>query len=263
MIIDETDDTVTFRRTPAINEALREHRLFLPNHPDDARLLVSKSYCIQRFATLCAGAHIPDIGSFSFSYSAMLDQGMTIGRYCSIAANVAPLGPDHPTHWATTSHMAYQPIEAIEAARREADLPVGPPCRHEPRGKMPIIGNDVWIGQDVRLKRGITIGDGAVIGACSLVTKDVPPYAVVAGVPARVLRFRFDGPLIERFLSLGWWNYFEPHFQGFGYDDPERFVGTFEDAVAAGRIRPWHPRTPTLYDIVTHSSRGLARLRVV
>jgi hypothetical protein len=115
---------------------------------------------------------------------------------------------------------------------------------------MPTIGNDVWIGQCAQLKRGIRIGNGAIIGACSLVTKDVPPYAIMGGVPARLIRYRFDEWLIERFRTLRWWDYFEPDFKNFGYNDPERFLGTFEDAVAAGRITAWLPGGPTLYDLI-------------
>lgn len=69
------------------------------------------------------------------------------------------------------------------------------------------IGNDVWIGHGVTIKTGITVGDGAVIGSGSVVTKDVPPYSVVAGVPARVLRYRFDDNTIDALQKLRWWEW--------------------------------------------------------
>ena len=72
-----------------------------------------------------------------------------------------------------------------------------------------MIGNDVWIGTRVMLLGAITIGDGAIIGAGSVVTKDVPPYAVVAGNPARVLHYRFPQEIINKLLEIKWWNHDE------------------------------------------------------
>ena len=70
-----------------------------------------------------------------------------------------------------------------------------------------VIGNDVWIGWGVLIKGGVTIGNGAVIGARSVVTKDVPPYAVVAGVPAKVIKYRFEQEKIDLLQQLQWWNW--------------------------------------------------------
>ena len=69
------------------------------------------------------------------------------------------------------------------------------------------IGNDVWIGWGVLIKGGVTIGNGAVIGAYSVVTKDVPPYAVVAGVPAKVIKYRFEQEKIDLLQQLQWWDW--------------------------------------------------------
>src|SRR3990167_8768977 len=71
------------------------------------------------------------------------------------------------------------------------------------------IGNDVWIGEGVRVMQGVTIGDGAIIGAGAVVAKDVPPYAVVAGNPATVRKYRFSPWVIERLLKLKWWDWEE------------------------------------------------------
>jgi acetyltransferase-like isoleucine patch superfamily enzyme len=242
--------TFTFQRTVAINERLRACRLFLPEGGLNHEMTASRDYRLQLYVSLHAGDVIPKIGSFSYSHSASLDPTMTIGRYCSIAQGVAVLGPEHPTEWAITSDLAYLPNIAAMAAREDSDCYAEPPCCFDARRTIPIIGNDVWIGQDVRLKRGVVVGDGAIVGACALVTKDVPPYAIVGGVPAKVIRYRFDERMIERFLALHWWDYFEPEFRNFGYDDPRRFLGTFEDEVTAGRIAPWRPETMTLFDLV-------------
>lgn len=72
--------------------------------------------------------------------------------------------------------------------------------------KQVVVGNDVWIGERVMVMGGVTIGDGAVIGAGAIVTKDVPPFAVIGGVPAKVIRYRFSPEVIEKLLELQWWN---------------------------------------------------------
>ena len=90
------------------------------------------------------------------------------------------------------------------------------------------IGNDVWIGARVIVLGGVTIGNGAVIGAGSVVTRDVPPYAVVAGTPARLIRYRFEEPVIRRLEELRWWDKPEeelkralPLFQQTSFSDRE------------------------------------------
>ena len=69
-----------------------------------------------------------------------------------------------------------------------------------------VIGNDVWIGKRAIIKAGVKIGDGAVVGAGAVVTKDVPPYAIVAGVPAKIIKYRFDEDTIAQLLKTKWWN---------------------------------------------------------
>ena len=105
------------------------------------------------------------------------------------------------------------------------------------------IGNDVWIGQDVLLKPGITIGDGAVIGARSVVTKDVPDCAVYAGVPAVFKRFRFNDDTVARYCASKWWEYGYEQFDGMDTTDPLPFLDAFEEAKAAGAIKsfPYKP----------------------
>ena len=73
-------------------------------------------------------------------------------------------------------------------------------------GRYAKIGNDVWIGEDVKIIGGVTIGDGAIVATGATVTKDVPPYAIVGGVPAKVIRYRFDMPTIDFLLKDKWWD---------------------------------------------------------
>ena len=95
-----------------------------------------------------------------------------------------------------------------------------------PKLKKTIIGNDVWIGQRVVVKSGCRIGDGAVVGAGAVVTKDVPPYAIVGGVPAKVIRMRFSEDIIERLKEIKWWDYSDDRLKAIGpyMDDCLRMI---------------------------------------
>ena len=90
------------------------------------------------------------------------------------------------------------------------------------------IGHDVWIGQRATLQSGITIGDGAIVAAQAMVTDDVPPYAIVGGVPARIIRMRFPEPLIERLQALRWWRYGMDVLHPLDVRDPEGFADRLE-----------------------------------
>ena len=124
----------------------------------------------------------------------------TVGKYCSIARNVW-LGPSqHPVDFLSTHPVMY------------LDMPYGPnlppECRCKFDGEKPPchIGNDVWIGINSVIMDGVTVGDGAIVASNSVVTKDVPPYAIVGGVPAKLIRYRFSPEIIEALLELRWWD---------------------------------------------------------
>ncbi|MCZ4088860.1 CatB-related O-acetyltransferase [Sinorhizobium psoraleae] len=128
-----------------------------------------------------------------------------IGRYCAIAPNVE-IGPaEHPTDWFSIHPFQYNGTKQFSHTEHYAQI-VGTQAFTAGRGRTRI-GNDVWIGDGVFIKRGVCVGDGAIIAARSVVTKDVPSYTIVAGVPARAVRMRFDDLLIERFLKVQWWKF--------------------------------------------------------
>ena len=93
-----------------------------------------------------------------------------------------------------------------------------------------VIGNDVWIGDSAYIKAGVQIGSGAIIGAHAVVTKDVAPYAIVAGIPAHELRKRFDDGIIKKLLEIKWWDWPESKLKDLGqyFDDPRKLINVSE-----------------------------------
>lgn len=125
-------------------------------------------------------------------------RSLTIGRYCSIADKVEILlGGDHRLDWAST-----YPFAALRGHFPDADPPED---YHSSRGDV-VIGHDVWLGSGCMILSGVTVGHGAVVAAHAIVTRDVPPYAVVAGNPARVVRTRFAPEVVEALVAEAWWD---------------------------------------------------------
>ncbi len=123
---------------------------------------------------------------------------LSIGKFCSIASKVTILlGGNHRTDWGST-----YPFPDLTERWPEAEGISGHP---QTNGDLSI-GNDVWIGYGATILSGLQIGSGAVIGACSVVTGDVAPYAIVAGNPARLIRKRFPPELCNRLLEHAWWD---------------------------------------------------------
>lgn len=116
-----------------------------------------------------------------------------IGRYCAIARQSIFLSRNHPMNWAGIQMRFYRQI-------------LGVPLNGVSKGGSEL-GNDVWVGTRVIFTPGVHVGDGAVIGAGSVVTKDVPPYSVTAGNPAKHITYRFSQEIIEVLLSLKWWDW--------------------------------------------------------
>lgn len=116
-----------------------------------------------------------------------------IGRFCSIASFCSIGVDNHPTDWISASPFLKGAIKSksngyIDEVER------------------PVIGNDVWVGAHAVILKGVHIGDGAIVAAGAVVTKDVPPFAIVGGVPAKIIKFRFDQDTINKLTALQWWN---------------------------------------------------------
>ncbi len=122
----------------------------------------------------------------------------TIGAFCSIADGVIIGGAMHPIDWVSTSPVFYFGKDSVKKKFSEFN---------RPKDKSTTIGNDVWIGDRAIIKAGVQIADGAVIGMGSIVTKDIGPYEIWAGNPARFIRKRFNDEIISKLEESNWFNY--------------------------------------------------------
>jgi phosphonate metabolism protein (transferase hexapeptide repeat family) len=162
-----------------------------------------KACKLGRYASIGERVVLREVHVGDFSYFERHAEAIytTIGKFCSIAANSRINALEHPIERITQHKLSYRPneyfrwlgVDAAFRARRQAKA-VG-------------IGNDVWIGHGAVIMPGISIGNGAIIGANSVVTRDVPAYTIVAGVPAKPLRMRFPSEIAARIESLAWWDW--------------------------------------------------------
>ncbi len=124
-----------------------------------------------------------------------------IGKFCSIAAHTRINPGNHPTWRPAMHHFSYRSKSYQLGEEDDADF------FQWRRDDKVLLGNDVWLGHGAIVLAGVKIGTGAVIGAGAVVSKDIPPFAVAVGVPAKVIRFRFDEKTQERLLKLAWWDW--------------------------------------------------------
>lgn len=139
------------------------------------------------------------LGRYSYVASGTRLENAEIGGFCSIGPGVLNHLGNHPTRrFVSTSPVFYSPDSPIPSFVEEETF--------KGYGGTVVIGHDVWIGAEAILMDGVKVGNGAVIAARAVVTRDVPPYAIVGGLPARIIRFRFDDPTIQRLETFQWWN---------------------------------------------------------
>ena len=137
------------------------------------------------------------IGDMTYTGTDTCIMWAEVGKFCCISRTVDIGGNEHNYH-AAAMMPAYRTKNKLGGAiaKHHNETPV-------------IVGHDVWIGQGVSIvrKEGLTIGTGAVIGAGAVVTKSIPPYAIAVGIPAKVIKYRFPQPVIDRLLEIKWWDW--------------------------------------------------------
>ena len=146
-----------------------------------------------------------------------------IGAFCSIASYCALGGSGHFLERVSTSPLFAKGHNAFHKSFASLSNPMSQPVH---------IGNDVWVGEAVYIKQGIHIGNGVIIGAHSVVTHNIPDYAIVAGIPAKIIRYRFEEKTIQNLLTLKWWNWPEKKLIQYGafFDNPDKlFAAAIND----------------------------------
>lgn len=165
------------------------------------------------------------IGAFSEFGREVEVQAATIGRYCEVGPGSLLGATGHPTTWLSVSAFQYRASTWGWHPSADANQVIDPEeggrqSFRSVAGDLATIGNDVWIGANVVVLRGVTIGDGAIIAANAVVTKDIPPYSIAGGIPAKVIRPRVADDLRDELQALAWWQYSPNQLTGIPYDDP-------------------------------------------
>ncbi len=175
---------------------------------------------IHKTSRVESGSHIVNSNFGKYSYCGYDCEiiNCDIGAFCSIANHVVIGGGKHPMEWVSMSPVFYEGRCSLKVKfskhKREAI-------------KRAKIGHDVWIGERALIKQGVAIGNGAVIGMGSVVTKDVEPYTIVAGCPARVIRKRFDDKVIDILEETKWWEFGDEELKQYSkyFANPDDFIG--------------------------------------
>lgn len=180
-------------------------------------------------------------------------RNVKIGRYCSVAKHVDIGLPQHPVDWLSIHPRQYFPDYYNWSHQTGKDVATLP---FPGEAGMTVIGNDVWIGDHVVIMSGVKIGDGAIVAAGAVVTKDVPPYAIVGGVPARVIKYRFDENTIRRLIDLQWWDYDIAEFGKLDWSDVKKCISVIRNKIDGG-LKKFTPKVLTSKDLLPYAMQTL------
>lgn len=212
---------------------LNKNGVFFSNKKDVFRLkdqevvVFNEDMKLEKGIGVLAGRSLPlEMGIGSYSWSP-LDSSIKIGRFCSIARGLNIIGGRHPIEALTTSSVMYDRSFSIVNFIENEFGYIHPKNPNKQKPFSVKIGNDVWIGANVTLPRNVNIGNGAVIAANSIVTKDVLPYTIVDGNPAKIIKYRFDLETIQKLLASKWWDYNLKSISSLNMNDPKSFLSNF------------------------------------
>lgn len=213
---------------------------------------------LEPFCELRSGRfEIGRLGAFSYlgGGASIVRNVASIGRFCSIAPNLVAGPVEHPSDF-VSAHCMFQGFwggswgilrdfykenqEMIEISRTLYAE------RYSDENRKIHIGNDVWIGENAFIRRGVKIGDGAIIGARSVVTRDVEPYEIVVGIPAKRLRMRFDPETVSRLLALEWWKYGLSALDGVDFTTIQTAIEKIEKNITSGKAKLFNPPITTI-----------------
>lgn len=167
---------------------------------------VSSSAAIDRSAFIYRGVKIKEamVGAHTYIAAHTEIENAEIGKFCSIADHCRIGMSGHAIDFLSTSPVFTQKMNALQVCWINKDV-----FEHKTEEERVVVGNDVWVGSHVLIKGGVHIGDGACIAAGAVVVKDVPPYAIVGGVPAQIIKYRFTAEMILKLEKINWWNWNE------------------------------------------------------
>jgi acetyltransferase-like isoleucine patch superfamily enzyme len=240
---------VRVRITRKFIDYLSDHRIFSHQNRQVMRwtegewLSFTKTAEMEPYSAVFRGEFLNSLGAFSFltlPVIGMFQMQFSTGRYCSIGGGLRIPGNNHPMEALSSSPILYDPVTSwVQAYVEDEGLDDFPYVTRQ-RGKgAPEVANDVWLGSDVTLNHGVRIGNGAIVAAHSVVTRDVPDYAIVGGNPARVIRYRFPEEIIRELLSIEPWRYSVKDLRQFNLGDMASFIRQFRGAEAS--LQPWEP----------------------
>ncbi|MFK4794681.1 CatB-related O-acetyltransferase [Sphingobium sp. ZW T5_29] len=189
-----------------------------------------------KYSGLCS------MGVMSYSWSP-LPEPLKVGRYCSISSGIAFIDSFHPMTTVSTSLLSFATFNHLSRDLVTKDMVKASGWHVRNNKPWPTIGHDVWIGRDVTIALGVNIGTGSVIAAGSVVTKDVAPYSIVGGNPAKHIRQRFPEEIATGLLALEWWDYAPADLVAIGMHDPVAFAATLSECIKDGTIQPYRPTT--------------------
>lgn len=222
-----------------IKDLLRSHRIYFslnrdqPQMQDEDRITYADDLRLESYTTYMKNHSLCSMGAMSYSWS-YLPEWLKVGRYTSIAGGLRFIGARHPYERITGSPVTFDyNFDLVVDSLSDHQI-------HDFNFQAPDIifydsaeiGHDVWIGDNVVLSTAVKIGNGAVIAANSVVVKDVPPYAIVGGNPARIIKMRFPDEVIQRIQAAEWWKYHFGMFKnGFAV---ETALNTLERSIENG-----------------------------